>query len=149
MSENMNRQKLCSELGVSESTVRRLEILGLPYTPVGLRSKRYDLAECKQWLRENQCQFGSKKAASMSESWSRASAFTDAFRKRQRRNSQSPQGFSVVPIDEHNTQFIIVRFTQWRSGKEMRSHFRVVFPAAGLAVGVEVVPHFFAGRGLW
>ena len=59
MSE-LNRQQLCAELAVSESTVRRLELAGLPYTPVG-RSKRYDLAECKAWLRGRQCQSGQTK----------------------------------------------------------------------------------------
>ena len=50
----LNRQQICAALGVSESTIRRLEHLGLPYTPVGSRSKRYDLDECKQWLRQNE-----------------------------------------------------------------------------------------------
>lgn len=50
---NLNRQQICAELGVSESTVRRLEQQGLPFTPVGARSKRYDLEECKAWLRES------------------------------------------------------------------------------------------------
>lgn len=49
----LNRQQLCAALGISESTVRRLEAEGLPFTPVGVRSKRYDLAECKAWLRAN------------------------------------------------------------------------------------------------
>jgi phage terminase Nu1 subunit (DNA packaging protein) len=48
----LNKQQLCAELGVSESTVRRLEQQGLPFTPVGVRSHRYDLEECKAWLRE-------------------------------------------------------------------------------------------------
>ncbi|MGK5004538.1 helix-turn-helix transcriptional regulator [Janthinobacterium sp. LB2P70] len=43
----LNRQQICAALGVSESTIRRLEQVGLPYTPVGTRSKRYDLNECK------------------------------------------------------------------------------------------------------
>lgn len=47
----LNRQQICAELGVSESTIRRLERAGLPFTPVGARSKRYNLAECKAWLR--------------------------------------------------------------------------------------------------
>lgn len=51
MSE-MNRQQLCAALNISESTVRRLEQQGLPFTPVGVRSKRYELEECKAWLRE-------------------------------------------------------------------------------------------------
>lgn len=49
----LNRQQLCAALGISESTVRRLELNGLPFTPVGVRSKRYDLKECKDWLRSN------------------------------------------------------------------------------------------------
>lgn len=52
MSE-LNRQQICAALAVSESTIRRLEQAGLPFTSVGVRSKRYDLAECKRWLRKN------------------------------------------------------------------------------------------------
>lgn len=49
--DELNRQQICAELGVSESTIRRLERAGLPFTPVGARSHRYNLAECKAWLR--------------------------------------------------------------------------------------------------
>lgn len=49
----LNRQQLCAALSISESTVRRLEQIGLPYVPVGARSHRYDLDECKEWLRVN------------------------------------------------------------------------------------------------
>jgi phage terminase Nu1 subunit (DNA packaging protein) len=49
----LNRQGICAALGVSESTIRRLEQQGLPYTPVGQRSHRYDLVECKEWLKAN------------------------------------------------------------------------------------------------
>lgn len=59
---DLTRQQLCAALGISESTVRRLELLGLPFTPVGLRAKRYDLGECKHWLRENQCLIWTDKA---------------------------------------------------------------------------------------
>ena len=45
------RQQLCAALAISESTVRRLEAQGLPCTPIGVRGKRYDLDECKAWLR--------------------------------------------------------------------------------------------------
>lgn len=48
----ITRQQLCAELEISESTVRRLEQVGLPFTPVGKRTKRYDLEECKAWLRD-------------------------------------------------------------------------------------------------
>ena len=83
---SLTRQQLCAELAISESTVRRLENAGLPHTKVGVRAKRYDLAECKRWLRENQCQPGSTKtAAATSGSWSAASAFTESYRKAQLR----------------------------------------------------------------
>jgi methylphosphotriester-DNA--protein-cysteine methyltransferase len=83
----LNRQQLCAALGVSESTVRRLEQNGLPYTPVGKRSKRYDLVECKTWLKENQqCPSGTiKMAGSTSVSWSTAREFTESCRKVQLR----------------------------------------------------------------
>jgi len=48
----ITRQQLCAELGISESTVRRLEQAGLPFIPIGKRTKRYDLEECKAWLRD-------------------------------------------------------------------------------------------------
>jgi hypothetical protein len=51
METELNRQQICAALGVSESTIRRLEGLGLPFTPVGARSKRYNLDESKTWLR--------------------------------------------------------------------------------------------------
>lgn len=54
---DLTRQQLCAALQISESTVRRLELDGLPFTPAR-KSKRYDLAEVKRWLRENQCQRG-------------------------------------------------------------------------------------------
>lgn len=47
---DLTRQQLCVALGVSESTIRRLEHSGLPFTPVGARTKRYNLDECKKWL---------------------------------------------------------------------------------------------------
>ena len=82
----LNRQQICAALGVSESTIRRLESQGLPYTPVGVRSKRYDLNECKQWLRANQCQFGqTKTGVSMLASWSMGKGFTESLRKVQLR----------------------------------------------------------------
>jgi hypothetical protein len=59
---DLTRQQLCAALQISESTVRRLELDGLPFTPAR-KSKRYDLAEVKRWLRENQCQRGQTKTA--------------------------------------------------------------------------------------
>jgi hypothetical protein len=80
MSE-MTRQQLCAELAVSESTVRRLELDGMPYTPVG-RSNRYDIAECKAWLRGRKCQPGQINAdAATLASWSTGNAFTEISRK--------------------------------------------------------------------
>lgn len=86
---DLTRQELCVQLKISESTVRRLEQDGLPCTPVG-RSKRYDLAECKLWLRNNQpskkCQSGStNKGADTSGSWSRAAEYIESSKQVRRR----------------------------------------------------------------
>lgn len=79
MSE-LTRQQLCAALGISESTVRRLELDGLPCTPVGLRAKRYDLAECKQWLREHQpCRTGqTQRVGGTSALWSAANEYIES-----------------------------------------------------------------------
>ncbi len=77
----VTRQQLCAALSISESTVRRLELVGLPFTPIGVRGKRYDAAEVKRWLRENGCQSGqTKTVVGMSELWSAANAFTASYR---------------------------------------------------------------------
>jgi len=82
MTPSLTRQQLCAALTISESTVRRLELDGMPYTPVGVRAKRYDLDECKNWLREHQCQSGStSRDADTSASWPAASEFTASYRK--------------------------------------------------------------------
>lgn len=79
---SLTRQQLCAELTVSESTVRRWELEGLPFVPVGVRGKRYDLAEVKSWLRGRQCQPGStRKAVGTSALCSAASAFTESYRR--------------------------------------------------------------------
>lgn len=83
----LNRQQICAELAVSESTIRRLEQAGLPYTPVGSRAKRYDLDECKLWLKENQlCPPGrTNEGGGTSALWSAANEFTESSRKVQLR----------------------------------------------------------------
>jgi excisionase family DNA binding protein len=76
-------QQLCATLSVSESTVRRWVADGLPYTPIGRRSKRFNLEETRLWLREHQaCPSGSTKtAAATSGLWSAAREFTESSRK--------------------------------------------------------------------
>lgn len=87
---HLTRQQLCAELSISESTVRRMEQNGLPFTPVGVRGKRYDAGEVKRWLRENGCQSGStKKDEYTSALWSAGRVFTDACRKVQVRGMPS------------------------------------------------------------
>lgn len=79
---DLTRQQLCAELTVSESTVRRWERDGLPFTPIGKKGKRYDLPEVKHWLRGRGCQSGpTKTELSTSALWSAGRAFTDACRK--------------------------------------------------------------------
>jgi hypothetical protein len=83
----VNRQQLCVALGVCESTVRRWEALGLPFTPIGKRHKRYEVAECKTWLKENsQCLSGptSKDGGTLA-SWSTAREYIESSLKTRRR----------------------------------------------------------------
>jgi hypothetical protein len=47
---DLTRQQLCAQLQVSESTVRRLELEGLPFS-LESKSKRYDLAAVKAWAK--------------------------------------------------------------------------------------------------
>lgn len=77
----LNRQEICAALGVSESTIRCLEQQGLPYTPVGKRSHRYDLAECKAWLKENPPGEEPPRAAP----WRPSAEFIEAARRQRRR----------------------------------------------------------------
>lgn len=76
----LNRQEICAALGVSESTIRRLELAGLPFTLVGARSKRYDLAECKAWLRANPPGAGQQRMAA-APTWKPSAEFTAACKK--------------------------------------------------------------------
>lgn len=79
---DVNRQQLCAALGISESTVRRLESIGLPFTPVGKQRHRYDVAECREWLRNNACLLGSTKTADATSRCSpKVVGYIDASRK--------------------------------------------------------------------
>lgn len=81
---DLNRQQLAVAMGVSDSTIGRWLASGLPYTPIGVRGKRFNLDQCRAWLREHyqQCPPGStNKAAGTSASWSPASAFTESSRR--------------------------------------------------------------------
>lgn len=94
---DITRQQLCAALAISESTVRRLELEGLPCTPVGRRGKRYDLAECKKWLRERQppCQPGSTNTVVGTPAlWSASSAYIESSRSVQRR--VMPSGLKLI-----------------------------------------------------
>jgi hypothetical protein len=49
---DLTRQELCVRLHISESTVRRLEALGLPFKQSEwLRRKTYNLVEVGRWMR--------------------------------------------------------------------------------------------------
>lgn len=74
----LTRQQLCAEMTVSESTVMRWERDGLPYTPIGKRGKRYNLDECKQWLRSRGPIVPADHASAP---WPGANAFTEYCRK--------------------------------------------------------------------
>ena len=86
MTTVLTRQQLCAELQVSDSTVRRWHLDGLPHIPVGVRTARYDLTEVKAWLKARGCQPGSTKTAGdTSALCSAADAFTASFRRAQLR----------------------------------------------------------------
>lgn len=86
----MTRQQLCAHLRISESTVRRMELDGLPVLQVTRRTKRYDLVEVKRWMRERGCQHGSILAvAGMSASWSTGREFIESYRRRHLRVTPS------------------------------------------------------------
>ena len=78
----LTRQQLCAALSISESTVRKLELLGLPFTPVGKRAKRYDLDEVKAWLRANQARIApAAQTGHTQKPMPTGSAFTEAYSK--------------------------------------------------------------------
>lgn len=92
---------LASSLKISERQVQRLVQSGLPYTPIGKRGKRFDLEECRRWLREfYKCQSPeAKRQGSKYLSASTIDAFTAVSRRVHLRampseskpNSDSPQ----------------------------------------------------------
>jgi len=86
----LNRQQFCAEFAISESTVRRMELDGMPVTIVGKRGKRYDPDECQRWMRE--CRSGQiGPVAVTSASWSQVSGFIESCRKVQVRAMPSGQ----------------------------------------------------------
>lgn len=82
-------------------SVRQVQRLGLPYTPVGARGKRYDLAECQRWLREHHasCQSAATmQAATTSTSASAGSAYiADCLRVQLRVMPSSSRPSSPAP----------------------------------------------------
>jgi phage terminase Nu1 subunit (DNA packaging protein) len=73
---------LAAALGISERQVQRLRAAGMPSLPIGSRGKRYDVEECKRWLREQKCQSERPpQADTKSLSPSAVDAYTAAFRR--------------------------------------------------------------------
>lgn len=75
--------KLAAALDISERQVHRLTSAGMPCVPVGARGKRYDLEECKNWLKDNHTCLSNqqKPEAGRSVSASAVNAFTAAYRR--------------------------------------------------------------------
>lgn len=75
--------QLASALGISERQVYRLGSEGMPSVPIGARGRRYDLEECRNWLRESYpCLSRERRpVAGRSASASTISEFTDACRR--------------------------------------------------------------------
>lgn len=76
----LTQAELAAALGISTRQVQRL---ALPHTPVGRRGKRYDLDECRKYLREvYPCQSSEPRpAGGTSASASAIAEYTDAFRR--------------------------------------------------------------------
>lgn len=85
--------ELAAYLSISVRQVQRLRAAGMPATPVGARSIRYDHAQCMAWLQANQdslCHTASTPAADLrSLSASAARDYTDACRRAQLRVTPS------------------------------------------------------------
>lgn len=79
----MNQTEVAADLGISVRQLQRLTAAGLPFTPVGVKAKRYDAAECRAWLRANpQClSSNSRPAAGKSLPASTISEYTDTYRR--------------------------------------------------------------------
>jgi hypothetical protein len=99
----MTPAELAAALGISTRQVQRLESAGLPFTPVGVRKKDYDLAACRAWLQANrdtiaQCLSTRPRTVdSTSMSASAASAFIAASRRVQLRTMPSSAKPSCEP----------------------------------------------------
>lgn len=80
-------EQLAAELGISTRQVQRLQSAGLPFTPVGVRQKRYDLDACKRWLSENYSCLSShsQTVGTKSPCASTINAYTDTYRRAQLR----------------------------------------------------------------
>lgn len=81
----LNPAEAASALGISVRQLQRLSAAGLPFTPVGTKAKRYDLQECRIWLKANPTCLSNRPQAGASRSLSAGTiaAYTDACRRAQ------------------------------------------------------------------
>lgn len=96
----LTEAQLAAELQISTRQVQRYTAAGMPCQPVGVRGKRYDLGECRNWLKDNYTCLSSqqKQGATKSPSASIVKEFTAAYRRAQvrvkpsesRQNSDQP-----------------------------------------------------------
>lgn len=79
----LNQTEAAAGLGISSRQLQRLMAAGLPFTPVGTRGKRFDLDECRTWLRANPTCLSSQpqQAATTCLSASTINAFTAGSRR--------------------------------------------------------------------
>lgn len=95
----MNQTEIAAQLGISVRQLQRLTAAGLPFTPVGVKAKRFDAAECRAWLRANpQClSSNSPPAAGKSLPASTISEYTAIYRRAQLRVTPSDSRQSSSP----------------------------------------------------
>lgn len=79
----LTEAQIAAELQISTRQVQRYSAAGMPFQPVGVRGKRYDLTECRNWLKDNHTCLSSqaKLAGSKSPSASTVNEYIAASRK--------------------------------------------------------------------
>lgn len=79
----LTEAELAAALRISARQVQRLTSAGMPVVPIGTRGKRYDLEECKNWLKDNYtCLSNAQKTGATKSAYASAvNAFTDASRR--------------------------------------------------------------------
>lgn len=97
----LTEAQLAAELQISTRQVQRYTAAGMPCQPVGVRGKRYDMTECRNWLKDNYTCLSSQQKQGVTKSPSAliVKEFTAAYRRAQVRVRPSE---SKPSLDQHS-----------------------------------------------